>query len=180
MTEHVPAPRNAKVSADALTKREQAFVSAVVGSSIEDSLRPTEAALRAGLSPSNSRGAAAVRANEMMKKPRVVNAIREGVMARIKDSAAEAFDRLWDLARSAQSEQVRLSALKEILDRSIGPIASRNAVSIHAKHEHLFGGQSPEDLILAAHRRIEEREAKERHDRAEVIDAEVTEVSPVD
>lgn len=97
-----------------------------------------DAALSVGLG-NGERAKAARAARDMMRNPRVLSAIRSELSNRFTGSAALGLSTLIDLARSARSEQVRLSAAKELLDRGVGPVMSRSAV--------LSASMRVEDLI---------------------------------
>lgn len=100
-----------------------------------------EAALIAGLSPSNNRAAARVRANEMLRDPKVLGFIKDELVRKINTAAAIGVDVLIELASDPNTPHAtRLAAARDLIDRSaIGPITSRNA--------HIHATTSIEDII---------------------------------
>lgn len=92
-----------------------------------------KAALLAGYSASGAR----VRASEFKRNPRIRACIDEMLERKLKDGVSLAIQVLYDLARDAPPS-VKLSAAKELLDRGIGPVASRNAPQ---------RGETVEDLL---------------------------------
>jgi phage terminase small subunit len=73
------------------------------------------------------RAAARVRAHELLRNPKVLNLLRDELARRLSAGAALGVQTLIDLCQNARSEQVRLSAARELVDRGYGPIVSRNA-----------------------------------------------------
>lgn len=118
----------------------------------------TEAALAAGYGGGTNREAAKVRASELLRNEAVLKAIRGEVTRSLAGASVIAVRTLVELAESGPP-QVRLSASKEILDRAIGPIMSRNA--------HIVASaRSIEDVIDMIDREDQ---------RGEVIEADYTE-----
>jgi len=118
-----------------------------------------EAALAAGLSPSGNRAAARVRANEMLRDPKVLGFIKDELVRKINTAAAIGVDVLIELASDPNTPHAtRLAAARDLIDRStIGPIMSRNA--------HIHATTSIEDII-------DRLDAQEERD---VIDADYSE-----
>lgn len=93
----------------------------------------TEAALAAGYGGGTNREAAKVRASELLRNEAVLKAIRGEVTRSLAGASVIAVRTLVELAESGPP-RVRLSASKEILDRAIGPIMSRNAHIVASAH----------------------------------------------
>jgi hypothetical protein len=87
-----------------------------------------DAALAAGYSNGN-RNAAHSMASRLLRRPHVLRAIKEECGHRLASSAALGVSVLENLARSARSEQVRLSAANSLIDRGYGPVVSRSATA---------------------------------------------------
>ena len=117
----------------------------------------TEAALAAGYGGGTNRDAAKVRASELLRNEAVLKAIRSEVTRSLAGASVIAVRTLVELAE-AGPPQVRLSASKEILDRAIGPVMSRNAHVVASAH-------GIEDVI----------DILDRQERGEVIEAEYVE-----
>jgi len=94
----------------------------------------TEAALAAGYGGGTNREAAKVRASELLRNETVLKAIRGEVTRHLTGASVIAVRTLVELAESGPP-QVRLSASKEILDRAVGPIMSRNAHVVASGHD---------------------------------------------
>jgi hypothetical protein len=121
-----------------------------------------DAAVAAGYARAGKAGRAAarVRAYELLRNPKVLNLLRDELARRLSAGAALGVQTMVDLCQNARSEQVRLSAARELVDRGYGPIVSRNA-TIHAS-------TSVEDMIEM----LDAKEAAMRQEPA--IDAQAT------
>ncbi len=120
-----PAPA---AMASALSIRDQHI--AFVRNYIELGGMPTaapEAARMAGFATSAD-PEAVLAAAMLLEHPPVARAIGKELAQRFLIHAGEALGAVLHLVRSARSESVRLAAAQELLNRSIGPIVSRNAV----------------------------------------------------
>lgn len=115
-----------------------------------------EAALAAGLSPSGNRAAARVRANEMLRDPKVLGFIKDELVRKINTAAAIGVDVLIELASDPTTPHAtRLAAARDLIDRSaIGPIMSRNA--------HVHAAASIEDVL----------DMLDREEERDIIDAD--------
>ncbi|MFT3810074.1 MAG: hypothetical protein QM698_09165 [Micropepsaceae bacterium] len=72
------------------------------------------------------RAAARVRASELLRQPKVLEALRAELTRKLSAGAALGVGVLIELAQSGPPN-VRLAAAKELVDRGYGPITSRNA-----------------------------------------------------
>ncbi len=107
-----------------------------------------EAARRAGfITPADPE--AILAAAMLLEHPPIAKAIGQVLAQRFLIHAGEALGTLMHLVRSARSESVRLAAAQELLNRSIGPIASRTAV-MHAE-------VTVEDMLVALSKENPER-----------------------
>ena len=111
-----------------LSKRERTFVRELIETGQGRRGAAVDAVIAAGYT--SNRNAARVRAYELLHSSHILEALREESTRRLHAGAALATSVLLDLAASATSEQVRLAASKELLDRSIGPIPSRASVQV--------------------------------------------------
>jgi|SRR5579859_1680287 len=102
-----------------------------------------DAALAAGYSASGNRDGAHSMASRLLRRPTVLKAIREEVGRRIAAAAPLGLAVLENLARSSRSDQVRLAAARDLIDRGYGPVVSRNASS------NLNVSTSIEDILRA-------------------------------
>lgn len=109
-----------------LNEREAAFVVQYVALSGTRGAG-AEAALAAGYSSSGNRDAAHSTASRLLRRPAVLRAIKDETGRRIATAAPLGVAVLENLAQWARSEQVRLSAARELVDRGYGPVVSRNA-----------------------------------------------------
>lgn len=75
-----------------------------------------------------SREQAKSAAYRLARKPSVLAAIRNELSVKLNHAAALGVHVLVDLAQNAKSEQTRLSAARELVDRGYGPVISRSAV----------------------------------------------------
>jgi phage terminase small subunit len=162
MKSNLPSPAFETVTLVDLSERQAAFVREYV----ERGGRPgaaADAAVAAGYARPGPEGRAAarVRASELLRNEKVLRLLRDELARKLNAGAALGVQTLIDLAQNAKSEQVRLSAARELVDRGHAPIVSRNA-SIVAK-------TSVEDLLA----RLDGQEAAEQQ-RA-IID-----VNPID
>jgi hypothetical protein len=98
-------------------------------------------------------------ASRLLRRPAVLKAIRDEVGRRLTAAAPLGVAVLESLARSARSEQVRLSAARELVDRGFGPVISRNA--------NLNVSTSVEDMLFA----LDARDETERATKAMTINA---------
>ena len=107
----------APVTFDGLTERQSAFVIAYAESGGGPGAAAT-AAQAAGYAQT-SRAAARVRGHELLRNPKVLNALRDELTRRLNAAATLGVNVLMELAAT------RLSAAKDLIDRGLGPIASR-------------------------------------------------------
>lgn len=122
--------------ASALTEMQAAFVEEFVGLGGKPGCA-TEAALAAGYAGGDPK-VARVRASELLKNEKVLEAIKRGTETKLRAGTIYAAEVLLELARSGPPS-VRLQAAKELLDRGYGPVMSRNA--------HVVASSSIEDLL---------------------------------
>ena len=160
----LPASRTATVTEttfEGLTDKQSRFV--VVYSEMGGrSGAGVEAALAAGYGGGTNRDAAKVRASELLRNPKVLEALREELTRRLNAAAVLGVDVLVELAADKQTPPAtRLSAAKELVDRGYGPVASRFA------HMHVV--RSIEDVIFD----LDAEEAK-------AMEADYTMVDPDD
>lgn len=96
------------------------------------------------------RAAARVRASELLRNPKILQFLRDELTRKLNAGAALGVQTLIDLCQSARSEQVKLSAARELIDRGYGPVVSRNA-TIHANTsvEDLLARLDAQDAALA-------------------------------
>jgi phage terminase small subunit len=73
------------------------------------------------------RAAARVRGSELLRNPKVLQALRDELARKLTAGAALGVQTLTDLCLNARSEQVRLSAANSLIDRGHMPVMSRNA-----------------------------------------------------
>ncbi|MGA7675851.1 MAG: hypothetical protein WCA78_12510 [Rhizomicrobium sp.] len=111
-----------------LSERQAVFVREYV----ERGGRPgaaVDAAVAAGYARPGRAGRAAARsrAYELLRNPKVLTALRDELTRKLNTGAALGVQVLIDLAQRAQSEQVRFSAARELVDRGYGPVVSRSA-----------------------------------------------------
>jgi Terminase small subunit len=118
---------NENVTIADLTPRQAKFVQAYLecGTQRDGAI---QAALAAGYG-NNNRAQAKSRAYEMLHNPRILAVLRDEIGKKLSAAAAIGAEVLVELAQSANSEQVRLGAARELLDRGYGPIMSRNAAA---------------------------------------------------
>jgi hypothetical protein len=95
------------------------------------------AVIRAGYTKSQTE--AVVIARMLLINTRITAALKNEIGKRFAAAAGVGLKTVLDLCNSATSEQVRLSAAKELLDRGVGPIISRNA--------HVHASVTIEDLL---------------------------------
>lgn len=122
------SPPSDAVAIRDLTDRQEAFVREYV----ERGGRPgsaADAAVAAGFAhPGRAgRAAARVRASELLRNPTVLAALRDELSRRLSAGAALGVQTLVDLCQNARSEQVKLAAARELVDRGFGPVMSRSA-----------------------------------------------------
>lgn len=112
-----------------------------------------DAALAAGYGQGKNRESAKVRASELLRSEKILNALRDALTRKLNSAATLGVNTLIDLVLNAQSEQVRLSAAQQLIDRSsIGPIISRSA------HLHATGGV--EELLEKLDAQVQAAEAE--------------------
>ncbi|OIT11704.1 hypothetical protein BL241_11565 [Ralstonia solanacearum] len=97
-----------------LTPRQAAFVKTYLATG---GANATQAAIAAGYSVKTGKGGAAVAASRMLRMPHILAAIKEETERRLRAGVALAAVTLEELAKSAQSESVRLQAAQSLLDR---------------------------------------------------------------
>lgn len=156
-TPQLPRPTVTPPAFEGLTDKQARFVVAYLELGAKRG-GGTEAALAAGYGGGTNRDAAKVRASELLRNEAVLKAIRSEVTRSLAGASVIAVRTLVELAE-AGPPQVRLSASKEILDRAIGPVMSRNAHVVASAH-------SIEDVIDMLDR---------QDDRGEVIEGEYVE-----
>jgi hypothetical protein len=142
-----PSLRSETVTICGLTDRQAAFVREYIARAGKRGAA-TAAVLAAGIT--QNRAAARVRASEFLRDPTVLQLLRDELTRKLNAGAVLGVNVLEDLAMNAKSEQVRLGAARELLDRGYGPIVSRNATVV-AK-------TSIEDLLA----RIDAQDAADR------------------
>lgn len=98
-----------------------------------------EAAKRAGLAANDDD--AEQTAAILLGSERIARALKQAISHRLTMAAGAALKTMIDLCASGRSEQVRLAAAKELMDRGFGPVVSRSA--------SLTATTSIEDLLLA-------------------------------
>ncbi len=162
------APAYKTVTLADLSERQAAFVREYV----ERGGKPggaASAAQAAGYArPGHSgRAAARVRASELLRNPKVLTALRDELTRRLNTGAVIGVQTLIDLCQNGRSEQVRLGAARELVDRGYGPVVSRNAT--------IQASTTMEDLIMQLDAR-EAQEAAAAHPR--MIDAKPVECVP--
>jgi phage terminase small subunit len=127
MSENALATIPETVMFDGLTSKQSRFVCEFVtrGGKPGDA---ADAAVAAGYARPGRAGRAAARsrAHELLRNPDVLKALRDELTRRLNAGAALGVQTLMDLCQNARSEQVRLSAAKELVDRGHGPVMSRN------------------------------------------------------
>lgn len=134
------------VTPGGLSDRERAFIRELVETGQGRRGAAVDAVIAAGYT--SNRNAARVRAYELLHSSRILEALREESTRRLHAGAALATSVLLDLAANAASEQVKLAASKELLDRSIGPIPSRSTIQVGVQVDN-----SVEALLEACERR---------------------------
>tara|TARA_R110002051_G_scaffold325797_1_gene431403 strand:- start:4703 stop:5188 length:486 start_codon:yes stop_codon:yes gene_type:complete len=125
MSRNLPGPKEeAPVTFDGLTERQSAFVIAYAESGGGPGAAAT-AAQAAGYAQT-SRAAARVRGHELLRNPKVLNALRDELTRRLNAAATLGVNVLMELAADKSTPAAtRLSAAKDLIDRGLGPIASR-------------------------------------------------------
>lgn len=124
---------------DDLTPQQRDFVIALIESDGHKGAE-ADAALAAGYG-NGVRDSAKRAARDLLKNPRVMATLKAELKKRFDAAAVLGFRTLVELATSARSESVRLSAANSLIDRSmLGPVVSKNAtITAHT---------SVDDLIL--------------------------------
>ena len=115
--------------------REAAFVAALFD--LGGPQHGTEAAMRAGYAATPEKAARA--AAFLLGSARISRCILVEIKARFDVAAGAAFSTLLSICVSGRSEQARISAAQEILNRPLGPIPSRSVT--------LTAQRSVEDLL---------------------------------
>lgn len=111
-----------------------------------------EAALAAGYSNGN-RNAAHSMASRLLRRPAVLKALKDEIGRRFAAAAVLGVAVMENLAQSARSEQVRLSAAKELVDRGYGPIVSRNAnVNVNTNVEDMIAALDAQEAMARGDR----------------------------
>jgi hypothetical protein len=153
----LPAPDPTEATVPELDDREARFVvEYVIRSGTQGA--GADAALAAGYSNGN-RDAAHSQASRLLRRPKVLRAIRAEVGRRIAAAAPLGLAVLETLARSARSEQVRLAAARDLVDRGYGPVVSRNAST------NVNVGTSLEEML----RVLDKKESEEAQRAGEVL-----------
>ena len=102
--------------------------------------------LAAGIT--KNRSAARVRASEFLRDPKVLQFLRDELTRKLNAAAVFGSAGAEDLAMNAQSEQVKLGAARELVDRGYGPIVSRNAtVTAQVRIEDLLARLDAEEAF---------------------------------
>jgi phage terminase small subunit len=115
---------DAPVTFEGLNDRQSAFVLAYVESGGGPGSAAT-AAQAAGYAPT-SRAAARVRGHELLRNPKVMEALRNELTRRLNAAATLGVNVLMELAADKNTPAAtRLSAAKDLIDRGYGPVASR-------------------------------------------------------
>ncbi|HEY5207871.1 MAG TPA: terminase small subunit [Stellaceae bacterium] len=124
MNSQLVAYRESVTLAD-LTERQAKFVQAYMerGTQRDGAI---QAALAAGYGDGD-RAQAKSRAYELLHHHKILAALRDEISNKLSAAASIGVGVLIELAQSAGSEQVRLGAARELVDRGHGPIMSRNA-----------------------------------------------------
>ncbi len=119
------APYHRTVTISDLTERQAKFVQAYMecGTQRDGAI---QAALAAGYGDGD-RAQAKSRAYEQLHNPKVLAALRDEISKNLSAASAIGTAVLVELAQAAKSEQVRLGAARELVDRGYGPVMSRNA-----------------------------------------------------
>ena len=125
MSRNLPEPKEENpVTFDGLTERQSAFVVAYAESGGGPGAAAT-AAQAAGYAKT-SRAAARVRGHELLRNPKVLEALRDELTRRLNAAATLGVAVLAELAADKNTPAAtRLSAAKDLIDRGHGPIASR-------------------------------------------------------
>jgi hypothetical protein len=129
MSNKVPSFPSETVTIHDLTDRQAAFAREYVARGGKSGAA-TAAVLAAGITQNPA--AARVRASEFLRDPKVLQFLRDELTRKLNAGAVLGVGVLEDLAMNARSEQVRLGAARELVDRGYGPVMSRNA-TISAK-----------------------------------------------
>ncbi len=125
MSNHL-TPYLENVTVADLTQRQAKFVQAYIecGTQRDGAI---QAALAAGYG-NGDRKQAKSRSYELLHDPRILAVLRNEISKTFGAAAAIGTGVLIELAQTARSEQVRLGAARELVDRGYGPIMSCNAV----------------------------------------------------
>jgi hypothetical protein len=126
---------------DPITPKEQQFVQAFIRLGGRNA---TEAALQAGYSPTGNRASARELGSRLLRRPRVMQAIKEATERNLRAGVVIGASVLEDLAKGATSESVRLQAALALLDRGGMQLANRT------EHHHVIEDQRS-DAELRAH-----------------------------
>ncbi len=114
-----------------LTQRQAKFVQAYVELSTRRD-GAIEACLLAGYG-NGDRAQAKSRAYDLLHNPKILAVLRDEITKKMSAASVIGTDMLIELATNAKSEQVRLGAARELVDRGYGPVMSRNAPSTEQK-----------------------------------------------
>ncbi len=125
MSRNLPQPKeDTPVTFGGLTERQSAFVVAYAESGGGTGAAAT-AAQAAGYAKT-SRAAARVRGHELLRNPKVLEALRDELTRRLNAAATLGVAVLAELAADKNTPAAtRLSAAKDLIDRGHGPIESR-------------------------------------------------------
>ncbi len=120
-----PTPYHSTVTIADLSDRQVKFVQAYLecGRQRDGAI---QAAVLAGYG-SNDRAQARSRAYDLLHNPKILAVLRDEISKKLSAAAVIGTDMLIELATNAKSEQVRLGAARELVDRGYGPVMSRNA-----------------------------------------------------
>ncbi len=124
MANHL-APYHGTVTIGDLTERQAKFVQTYIecGTQRDGAI---QAALTAGYG-NGDRAQAKSRAYDLLHDSKVLAVLRDEISKKLSAAASLGVNVLIDLAQTAGSENVRLSAARELVDRGYGPVMSRNA-----------------------------------------------------
>ena len=149
MRKNLPSPVSSAVTIDGLTERQRLFVQEYAERGGKRGAAASAAVAAGYARPGRAgRAAARVRASELLHNPDVLAALRNELARRLSAGAALGVQTLIDLCQNARSEQVRLSAARELVDRGHGPVLSRSSsvnLNAHADLSDLIKQLDEED-----------------------------------
>lgn len=125
--------------AEKLTPRERKFVTNLLAG-----MKKRDSAKAAGYAPNSAH----VAATTLLKRDRVLRAIREGAERQLQAGLAIGAATLAELAENANSEDVRLRAAQALLDRGGLPLVRQS------EHRHVIEDQRSDSELLEHVRRL--------------------------